>query len=180
MEVLKRPCVGVVCYGNILRSQVLAAYLRAGMTAYPCEYQVYDAGISDQPQVDFPEVKRTLQEVEEKLQARGLVVRLRQTTWNGEVIRSLMRCNLILAADAEVVRFLHHRLPATHPPTYHFYELLDEGKRDFQDTYDYQQHRQKPQAFEASFDELERIANGLLRVLPRYLCTENTENTENK
>ena len=172
MSEVRPVTVGVVCYGNILRSQVLASYLRAGMTAHNCNFQVFDAGICENPEIEFRNARQALTEVEMQLHERGLVVRLHQTTWSLQVARQLSDCSLILAADLHVRNILNQRLPDPHPPIYGFYELIGEGNREFQDTYDYEQQAQRRDTFEQSFDELARVAGHLMDILATHLCGE--------
>lgn len=170
MSEFRPATVGVVCYGNILRSQVLASYLRAGITAQNCKYEVFDAGVCEHPEIEFRDARQTLDEVEERLQERGLTLRLYQKTWSTQVAFQLLNCALILAADLQVRDILNQRLPAAHPPIYGFYELLGEGEREFQDTYDYERQAQHKETFDKSFDELERLAARLSLTLPGNLC----------
>jgi protein-tyrosine-phosphatase len=169
-EVAGMPTVGVVCHANILRSQVLAVYLRAYSRRYGCEYRVLDAGVCRRASREISRPDVELARVEERLRQRGLRVRLVQSTWNDEVCHELSSCALILAADDHVKKALNCRLPVPRPAVYGFYELIGEGDRDYRDTYDYERRAQRPNDFERSFDELQRIARVAAPVLARMVC----------
>jgi protein-tyrosine-phosphatase len=164
------PAVGVVCYANILRSQVLAAYLRVYAARFDCQYRVIDAGVCSVPSRDIPRPDVELERVEGRLRRRGLAVRLVQSTWSDDVAYQLSDCVLILAADGQVRRALASRLPSPQPALYGFYEFIGEGDRDYQDTYDYERQLQRPLDFERSFDELKRIARAATPVLAERVC----------
>ena len=48
---------------------------------------------------------------------------------------------------------------------YTFYNVISEGEKDFEDTYDYEKKRQDPKKFAEAFDELERIAKKIIKQL---------------
>lgn len=164
------PAVGVVCHANILRSQVLAAYLRFYADRFDCRYRVIDAGVCRASNRDIPSPDAELERVEARLRERGLEVRLSRSPWSDHVAHRLSGCVLILAADGRVRQALTSRLPTPHPPVYGFYELIGEGDRDYRDTYDYERQVQRPQDFERSFDELQRIAQTAAPILARRIC----------
>lgn len=167
-----RPRVlGVVCHGNILRSQVLAAALRRRLEVAKLPIDVRSAGATMNPAADYPRRHELLDEVRQALQVRGYMDLVRQTPWSAEVAAELFDCDLVLVADHAVERLVRARLGPGAPPIELFYDAAGEGAREFADTYDGVTHRQDPERFSASIPELERIAG---RIVARWTRDEAT------
>jgi len=155
--------ISVVCYGNIARSQILGIYLNeflkiAGFN----DIEVYSAGTA--PYETYPETPRLIKEVEDKLREIGINAKPERTPWSDEVRKKLELSDIILVADEERKKEVIERLDDNIPKysIYTFYEFIDEGEKDFEDTYDYEKRCQDPLKFERSFNELGRIARKIV------------------
>lgn len=151
--------IGLVCYGNIARSQVLGIYLikflnEAGINTI----RVYSVGTA--PYETYPTTPQLIKEVEEKLKERGVNIKPRRNHWTEESKKQLEFSDIILVADEnrkkDVIDRLGDRIPRNN--IYTFYQFIGEGEKDFEDSYDYEKGRQDPVKFSKIFDELERIA----------------------
>ncbi len=155
----------LICYGNILRSQVLEQYLRHYSKQINTKIKFYSAGIAKQE--EFPNTKELLKEVHQELQEREILSSLKRNPWSKEVEQSLVTADIILVADNEIKRKVLDRMNSriTKEKVHTFYEIISEGEIDFQDTYDYIKKKQDPKRFKDAFDELDRIALKMLRSL---------------
>ena len=151
--------VGVVCYGNIARSQILGIYLReclarAGLSGI----RVYSVGTA--PYEAYPNTPALIREVKEKLKERGLNANPKRNHWTGEAKEQLELSDIILVADEdrkkEVIGRIGDKIPRGR--IYTFYQFIGEGEKGFEDSYDYKNKRQEPVKFGKIFDELKRIA----------------------
>lgn len=148
--------IGVVCYGNIARSQVLGIYLKKFLNeAGLGRIEVYSIGTALYD--EFPNTPSLISEVEEKLKERGVNIKPKRNHWTEEGKEKLCLSNIILVADENRKKDIVDRL-GDKIPIYRFYEFIGEGEKNFEDTYDYEKRRQDPVKFEGLFNELERIA----------------------
>ena len=161
MKTIKQ--IGLVCYGNIARSQVLGIYLRKFLDEEGISnVRVYSVGTA--PYEKYPNTQELIKEVEEKLKERKIYVKPKRNCWSIEAERELRKSEVILAANKKIKKEVMSRLKNKFPEKsiYTFYEFVGEGKKDFKDTYDYQKQRQDPVKFEILFDELEKIARKII------------------
>lgn len=149
--------IGLVCYGNIARSQVLGIYLKEHLKEGGLNIRVYSVGTA--PYEKYPNTPELLKEVEEKLKERKIYVKPKRNCWGKSAETKLKKSGIILAADKERKKEVISRLKKfSEDSVYTFYEFINEGDKGFEDTYDYKKNRQNPVKFERLFDELERIA----------------------
>ena len=148
--------IGVVCYGNIARSQILGIYLDKFLKELGLNsIRVYSVGTA--PYEAYPDTPIRIKEVEDKLRERGLDVKPRRNHWTEESKKQLALSDIIFVADADRKRDVLDRI-GENIPIYKFYEFVGEQDQDFEETYDYEKRCQDPVKFERCFDELERIA----------------------
>ncbi len=147
--------IGVVCYGNIARSQILGIYLDRLLKEEGLNIEVYSVGTA--PYEAYPDTPIRIKEVEEKLKERGINVKPKRNYWNEKARKKLEISDIILVADEDRKKDIPERL-GDKIPIYKFYEFIGEQDKDFEDTYDYEKRCQDPVKFERCFDELERIA----------------------
>ncbi len=151
--------VGVVCYGNIARSQILGIYLDKSLKDIGISgIRVYSVGTA--PYEAFPNTPVLIKEVEEKLKERGVNFKPRRNHWTEESRRKLELSDIVLVADENRKRDVIDRIGDKIPRDriYTFYQFIGEGEKGFEDSYDYEKRRQDPVKFGKIFDELERIA----------------------
>lgn len=147
--------VGVVCYGNIVRSQILGKYLSIFLRDIGIE--VYSIGTA--PYGVYPDTPIRIKEVEERLRKRGINVQVKRNHWTEEGERKLRLSDIILVADGGRKRDILERLGLeVATKLYKFYEFISEEDKDFEDTYDYEERCQDHIKFDRCFDELERVA----------------------
>lgn len=160
MQAIKQ--IGLVCYGNIARSQVLGIYLKKilnekGIT----NVRIYSVGTA--PYGKYPNTPELIKEVEEKLKERKIYAKPKRNCWSGEAEIELKKSDVILAADKERKMEVISRLRNfPQESVYTFYGFINEGSKSFEDTYDYKKNCQDPVKFEKLFDELERIAKKIV------------------
>lgn len=152
----------LICYGNILRSQVLEQYLRFYSKQMNKNINFYSAGIAKLE--EFPNTKELLKEVHQELQKREITSSLKRNPWSKEVEKRITTTDIVLVADNEIKRKVIDRMNnrITKDKVHTFYEIISEGEIDFQDTYDYEKKKQDPKRFQDAFDELDRIARKML------------------
>lgn len=153
--------LALICYGNILRSQVLEQFLRY----YSKDYlEFFSAGVAGSD--EFPDEKELLDGIGCELDKRCIPHRLCRNTWNENTAKELLSCPIILCADSSVRDTVSKRLEGScyQDNLSTFYEYIGEGEKDFEDTYDYEKKRQDPVRFAKAFDEIERIAKKILEV----------------
>jgi len=152
----------LICYGNILRSQVLEQYLRHYAKLYNIQIDFYSAGIAKWD--EFPNTKELLVEVRQELDKRDISNSLQRNAWSKEVENNIIAADIVLCADTAVKRKVHERMNnrIDDEKIFTFYNKISEGEIDFQDTYDYDKNRQDPVRFHDAFDELDRIAEKIL------------------
>lgn len=152
----------IICYGNILRSQVLEQYLRHYSELWNIDIKFYSAGVAGRE--EFTNTKELLQEVHTELLKREISCSLQRNTWNKEVEKKIIAADIVLFADTEIKTIALGRMNnrINKEKVYTFYEVISEGETDFQDTYDYENKRQDPNRFRNAFDELDRIAGKML------------------
>lgn len=151
--------IGVVCYGNIARSQVLGIYLKKFLNDEGINnVRVYSVGTA--PYEAFPDTPVLIREVGEKLKERGVNSTPRRNSWTEESRKELGLSDIILVADEKRKKEVMGRLgyKITRDCVYTFYQFIGEGEKGFEDSYDYEKRRQDPVKFGKIFDELERIA----------------------
>lgn len=152
----------MVCYGNILRSQVLEQYLRFYSNQKGLNINFFSAGIAKWQ--EFPDTAELLEEIYHELDARGIPCVLHRNEWNENVEKAIKRADVIICADKNIKSAVSERLNNNvNPEKLHtFYSFISEGEKDFHDTYDYEKKRQDPIRFRNAFNELERIAVKML------------------
>jgi protein-tyrosine-phosphatase len=152
----------LVCYGNILRSQVLEQYLIHHAVQRQIELKTFSAGIAGKE--EFPDEDCLYEEISFELEKRGIPHLLHRNPWDSKVEEHISSSDLVICADKhvkETVLFrMNNRINSNKVKT--FYEAVFEGEKEFEDTYDYENKRQDPVRFKKAFDELERIAIKLL------------------
>lgn len=150
--------VGVVCYGNIARSQVLGIYLNKSLKEIGIgNIKVYSVGTA--PYEACPDTPKLIKEVEEKLRKRKIYVKPKRNCWSKRAETELKKSEVILAADKERKSEVISRLKDfPQDSVYTFYEFIGEGNKDIEDTYDYKRGCQDSVKFKGLFRELERIA----------------------
>jgi len=152
----------LICYGNILRSQVLEQYLRHYANLWDIQVNFYSAGIAKWD--EFPNTKELLGKVLQELDKRDISCSLQRNAWSKEVENNIIAADIVLCADTtvkkKVLKRMNNRIDNEKVST--FYNKISEGEIDFEDTYDYEKNRQDPIRFQHAFDEIDRIAEKLL------------------
>lgn len=144
--------IGLVCKGNIFRSQVFEHFLRSKIKDKNLE--IFSCGVL--PKVAFPEEKILLNEVKEELVKRGINVYPIRTPWSNETREMLKKADLILTATLEIKNFIIKNTKNKNIKT--FYEFIGEEEKDFEDPFNYQIRKQDPKKFKRGFIEIERLA----------------------
>jgi protein-tyrosine-phosphatase len=159
--------IGVVCHGNVARSQVLHLYLCELADRASVPLDLFSCGTA--PLDAFPGIDRMLADVQSELRRRGLERRVVRNVFDDEARQHLLSSDLVLVADRErrqeLIVLLDGRLPAEKVQL--FYEFIGEGPKDFVDTYDAEKGAQDPKRFANCFDELERIAGQAIEKIRR-------------
>jgi len=152
----------IICYGNILRSQVLEQYLRHYSTLWNIDINFYSAGVANKD--EFTNEQSLLKEISQQLLKRQIKYSLHRDAWNKKVEEKILTADIILFADNKVKTIALERInkKINKEKVFTFYELISEGEKDFQDTYDYEKKKQDPIRFKNAFDELDRIATKIL------------------
>ncbi|MCD6323100.1 MAG: hypothetical protein J7L77_08755, partial [Clostridiales bacterium] len=152
----------LICYGNILRSQVLEQYLRHYAKLWDIQITFYSAGIAKWD--EFPNTSNLLVEVHRELQKRSISCFLQRNTWSNEVENSIISADIVLCADTTVKKKVLERMNdrINVKKVFTFYNKIGEGEIDFEDTYDYVKKRQDPIRFRDAFDEIDRISQKIL------------------
>ena len=148
----------LICYGNILRSQVLEQYLRHYAKLWDVQITFYSAGIAKWD--EFPNTGDLLVEVHHELQKREIVHSLQRNAWSNEVENRIISADIVLCADSSVKNKVLERMNdrISTEKVFTFYNKISEGEINFEDTYDYEKKRQYPVRFHNAFDEIDRIA----------------------
>lgn len=165
---MRTLCVGIVCHGNIARSQVFHRYLEHLARAQGLDVAFFSCGTA--PREAYPHEALLLHQVEEALLARGMADKIERTPWSDAAAAKLRQADVILVADRERRAELLDRLGAElRDRIYLFYEFIGEGNKDYVDTYDAAKGAQDPARFDRLFTEMERMAQ---QALPRLaaLC----------
>ena len=159
--------IGVVCHGNIARSQVFAHFLDAGARASLLPLDVFSCGTAAEQ--EYPNSPALVAETERRL---ALVTppgvtppQLTRDYWSPAVEARLRSSTLIVTADASLQVVLRDRLGSAAPEVKLFYELCQEGAVDFVDTYDAATGGQDPDRYNSCFAELERMAGKAVGLL---------------
>jgi len=157
----------IVCYGNILRSQVLEQYIRHHARLRGLSIRVDSAGIADPD--EFPDRDRLFGEISRELNKRSIGHSLHRNPWSDEVEMTIMESTHVFCADLHVKETVLKRMRDDFDKSkvMSFYEAINEGEQDFEDTYDYELKRQDPVRFRNAFDELERIAIAMVDSLAK-------------
>ncbi|MDX1357875.1 MAG: hypothetical protein R3232_03490 [Clostridia bacterium] len=152
----------LICYGNILRSQVLEQYLIHHAIQQQINLNAFSAGIAGKE--EFPDEDSLYEEISFELKKRGVPHLLHRNPWDSEVEEHIVSSDLIICADNHVKETVLYRMKnrISSNKVKTFYEAIFEGEKEFEDTYDYENKRQDPVRFKKAFDELERIAIKLL------------------
>ncbi|HOP11117.1 MAG TPA: hypothetical protein PK629_06475 [Oscillospiraceae bacterium] len=155
----------IICYGNILRSQVLEQYMRYYTERQGIKLELYSVGIAAYEQ--YPDTPQLMEEVYRELRKRIETDPLRRNPWSEEAEKKITGADVVLVADAQVKEEVFKRMGGRidREKVYTFYEMISEGEKDFPDTYDYELNRQDPVRFRDAFDELGRIAKKILEGL---------------
>ena len=91
--------IGLVCYGNIARSQVLGIYLKKCFGEEGLNIRVYSVGTAQYKK--FPNTPQLLKEVEGKLKERKIYIKPKRNCWSKSAETELKKSDIILAADKE-------------------------------------------------------------------------------
>lgn len=152
----------LICYGNILRSQVLEQYLKHYTKLFNIDIHISSAGVAKWE--EFPNTKELLLEVQEELNNRNIANSLNRNAWSNEVEAKIVKSDIVICADSSVKQMVTERMNGriNLEKISTFYNRISEGEVDFQDTYDYEKNRQDPIRFRNAFDELDRIAKKIL------------------
>lgn len=154
----------IVCYGNILRSQVLDQYMSMYIRKHNLDLHILSAGVA--PPEEFTEKEKLFKEIADELDKRGIPHNLHRNPWNQHIQEQAADTSLILCADFQIKTTVIERLKGfTISNIKTFYEAAGEGEKSFEDTYDYKNRRQDPIKFAAAFSELERLAVKILNNL---------------
>ncbi|MCK5758763.1 MAG: hypothetical protein KAH14_06690 [Clostridiales bacterium] len=158
----------LICYGNILRSQVLEQYLQHYAKLWDIQLTFYSAGIARRD--EFPNTGDLLVEVHHELQKREIACSLQRNAWSNEVENKIISADIVLCADTSVKKKVLERMTnrISVKKVFTFYNKIGEGEIDFQDTYDYENKRQDPIRFRDAFDEIDRIAQKTLVKFKSY------------
>lgn len=150
--------IAVVCYGNILRSQVLEQYLRYYAKKRKLNVEFISAGIAAPS--EFPDKDVLLKEIEAELTKRAIPFNLCRNPWDIDTEVNLQAADIIACADNGTRDTMLQRMKDRLTPdkVMTFYSLISEGEKNFEDTYDYEKKRQDPIRFKNAFNELDRIA----------------------
>lgn len=152
----------IICYGNILRSQVLEQYLRHYSELWDVKIKFESAGIAGWH--EFPDTEKLLDEIRQELKKREIPCSLQRNAWDRKIEKKVISADIIICSDkkikATVLERMNHQINNEKIST--FYEIISEGEIDFQDTYDYAKKRQDPNRFRNAFDELDRIAKKII------------------
>ena len=157
----------IVCYGNILRSQVLEQYIRHHARLRGLSIKINSAGIASPDEV--PDRERRFDEISKELKKRSIGHVLHRNPWSDVVERTIMEATTVFCADLHVKETVLERMGDSFDKSkvMSFYEAINEGEQDFEDTYDYELKRQDPVRFRNAFDELERIAIAMVDSLAK-------------
>ncbi len=96
----------LICYGNILRSQVLEQYLRHYAKLYNLQIDFYSAGIAKWD--EFPNTKELLIEVRQELDKRDVSCSLQRNAWSNEVEDRIITADTVLCADTSVKNMVNN------------------------------------------------------------------------
>lgn len=158
----KANSIVLICYGNILRSQVLEQYLRHYAGLWEIDKDFFSAGVASAD--EFPDKEILYDEISTELDKREIPHSLNRNPWDSLVEYKASEADVVICADAhvraEVLKRMCSRIDKNKVLT--FYESISEGEVDFEDTYDYENNRQDPIRFAKAFDELDRIARKIL------------------
>ena len=170
--------IGLVCHGNIARSQILHHYLQRALEERGIETRIFSCGTA--PEEAYPNARELLTEVEQGLRDRGMEVTAERTPWTAKTAKSLERCDLVLTADNYRKIDVLQRTAAVPGKVRLFYEFIGEGKKDFTDTFDPVEGRQDHSRFERCFDELERIAGRTAARIADLIAADATEGSDRR
>lgn len=156
----------LICYGNILRSQVLEQYLNYYSKQKNLKIKFDSFGIAGWD--EFPDTANLLEEVFQELRKRDIPCSLERNAWNEEAKKKIKSADIILFADNNIKSTVFERMnhQINKENSYTFYEIITEGEKDFEDTYDYENNRQDPVRFRNAFNELDRIAR---KIIDKYI-----------
>ena len=110
----KKHRLVIICYGNILRSQVLEKYLRHYSKQKKLKLNIYSAGVSQWS--EFKRASKLLKEVKAELKKRNIVCFLRNKidyfgadgqpdrkrkskSWNSKTEKEISNADIVLASD---------------------------------------------------------------------------------
>lgn len=158
----KTPQWVIICYGNILRSQVLEHFLRHYANLGNIDISIFSAGVASSD--EFPDKEKLYDEISKELDKRNISYSLNRNPWDSHVEKKVEDADIVICADANVkstvLQRMNNRTDNNKITT--FYEIISEGDVDFEDTYDYENNRQDPVRFAKAFDELDRVACKIL------------------
>jgi protein-tyrosine-phosphatase len=150
--------ISLICHGNIARSQILHHYLDDYADKASLDLDLFSCGTA--PMEAYPDSDDLLADVQAELNRRGLNASVKRNVLDAEAQQHLTDSDVVLVADAnrkqEVLSLLAGKIPTQSVML--FYEFIEEGPKDFVDTYDADRGAQDPARFAGCFDELERIA----------------------
>lgn len=148
--------IGLVCHGNIARSQILHHYLAEALSRRGLDIDVFSCGTA--PEAEYPNAPQLLADVEAELHRRGLTVQVERTPWGEAAAEQLRACDWVLAADHKRRADILTRTNLDPNRVQLYYAFIGEGEKDFADTYDVNLGHQDTERFARCFDELQRIA----------------------
>jgi len=157
--------ISVVCHGNIARSQVLHHYITKYALEAGLAVEVFSCGTASWDA--YPNAEALLAEVQRELEKRGVMGAVVRNVLDDSARGELENSDTVLAADQgikdEVLKALQREQDRKKVSL--FYEYIGEGTIDFVDTYDSKANEQDPARFARCFDELERIAEKVVRAV---------------
>jgi protein-tyrosine-phosphatase len=148
--------MGIVCHGNIARSQVLHHLLAREVEARGLPVELFSCGTAEAEAYD--NVPALLEEVSGLLRTNGVKPAVERCHWTEDARKHLLGSDWILAADEDRQQDLIDRLPSRSNDIALYYDFIGEAPKGFIDTFDHQKGRQDPERFAACFQELQRIA----------------------
>lgn len=155
--------IGLVCHGNIARSQILHHCLEHALRRRGLDIDVFSCGTA--PEAAYPNAPQLLAEVEDELHRRGLMVTVERTSWSETAAEQLRACDWVLAADRMRRADILTRTGLDPNRVQLFYAFIGGGDKDFTDTYEVALGRQDAERFARCFDELQRIAEQIAKRL---------------
>ena len=154
MLILITMKIGLVCKGNIFRSQVLEHYLKYKMPAL----EIFSCGILLKE--DIPEEKKLLNEIKIELSKRGIHTNPKRKSWSKEVKEKLKGMDIILTVTIDIKKFLIKEINNKKIKT--FYEFIEEKEKEFEDPFDYKERKQNKKKLQEGFNKLDILSEMII------------------